>query len=252
MQIHFTASNHDNAAERLAGLIKKYGQSTPQEAEVIVALGGDGQMLQSLQAAIAHQKPVFGLHCGRLGFLMNSWEGPPLPDRLANAEKALLHPLRMQAKSVEGEEKEALAVNEVSLLRQTHAAAHCAIFVNDRLQMEELVCDGVMVATPVGSTAYNLSAHGPIIPIGSALLALTPISAFRPRRWRGALLPADSTVRFEVLEQEFRPQSASADAVEFRDVAEVTITQASEIELNILFDQGSSLSERSIQEQFVS
>jgi NAD+ kinase len=181
---------------------------------------------------------------------MNDYASTDLGDRVSAAIEAHLHPLSLIATDCDGVRHEALAINEVSLLRQTHNAAHSSIFVNDIEQMEMLVCDGVMIATPAGSTAYNLSAHGPILPIGADLLALTPISAFRPRRWRGALLPADSKVRIEVRDPDFRPQSVTADNIEFRNIATVTITQASDITITLLHDKARSLSDRIISEQF--
>jgi NAD+ kinase len=190
------------------------------------------------------------MNCGRVGFLMNDFSDADLLERIKTAETAPLHPLRLQATDISGVTHSAIAINEVSLLRQTHNAAHCAIYINDVLEMDMLVCDGVLVATPAGSTAYNLSAHGPILPIGADLLALTPISPFRPRRWRGALLPAGSKVRFEVLEADFRPQSVTADNIEFRDITSALITQDDSITIPLLHDEGHGLSKRIISEQF--
>ena len=195
--------------------------------------------------------PVFGLNCGRLGFLMNLYNDDDLLERIQVAELAPLHPLRMTATDRDNQVHTNLAVNEVSLLRQTHNAAHIAISVDRKRKMDCLVCDGVLVATPAGSTAYNLSAHGPVVPLGGGLLALTPISPFRPRRWRGALLSDASKVSLDILEAEFRPVSASADSAEVRHVISVQIEQASEITLNLLYDPGFSLSDRAIQEQFL-
>ena len=208
-------------------------------------------MLHVLQDSLSYGLPVFGMNCGRLGFLMNNYENDDLPDRVAAAETAPLHPLRMTATAGDGSTHDALAINEVSLLRQTHNAAHIAISVNDKQQMECLVCDGILVATPAGSTAYNLSAQGPIIPLGGGLMALTPISAFRPRRWRGALLPDESKVILDVMEHEFRPVSASADSAEIRHVTRVAVEQANDITLKLLYDPGFSLSERATREQFL-
>ena len=253
MKLHFTASDHEDAKTRLKTLQARYGQATLADADMMVVLGGDGKMLHALRESIAYDIPVFGLNCGRIGFLMNEYgDDTQLMDRLEQAVHAPLHPLEMQAIDAEGRSHHALAINEVSLLRQTHSAAHCRIWVNDKCEMEQLVCDGIMVATPAGSTAYNLSAHGPIIPIGTELLALTPISAFRPRRWRGALLPATSKVRIEILDADFRPQSVSADGTEIRDVQEVHIAQAAHISMKLLYDPGASLADRSIREQFMS
>ncbi|MGC6412564.1 MAG: NAD kinase [Candidatus Puniceispirillaceae bacterium] len=249
MKLHFTASTHDASQAMLAQYTKTYGQARLEDADVIVVLGGDGQMLHSLRDAIAFQKPVFGINCGHIGFLLNEQNEADLLARIEMAETVQINPLRLVAHSTDGTQ-EALAINEVSMLRQTHNAAHLAIKVNGKLQLPELVCDGVMVATPAGSTAYNLSAHGPVIPIGAELLALTPISAFRPRRWRGALLPANSQVEIEVLQADFRPVSASADSREFRAVERIEISRASDITLDLMFDSGASLYDRSIQEQF--
>ena len=250
MKLHFAASTHTNSQARLAQLTGRYGQTEIERADVIVVLGGDGQMLQAMRDSIRHNLPLFGVNCGRIGFLMNEFGDEALPERIAAADRAELHPLQMAATTLDGERHEALAMNEVALLRQTHNAAHCAIDINDKREMEMLVCDGVLVATPAGSTAYNLSAHGPILPIGAELLALTPISAFRPRRWRGALLPAKSQVHIEVLEPEFRPQSVTADNVEFRNIAAVDISQRQDISIPLLYDPGRGLPERIISEQF--
>ena len=252
MKLHFTASEHSDAITRLAELTNRYGNVPIEEADIMVVLGGDGKMLHALRTSIAFNIPVFGMNCGRLGFLMNDYSDADLITRLEQAVFAPLHPLQMQAIDSDSRTHEALAINEVSLLRQTHSAAHTRIWVNEKCELEQLVCDGVMVATPAGSTAYNLSAHGPIIPVGTELLALTPISAFRPRRWRGALLPSDSKVRFEILDPNFRSQSVSADGNEIRDVVEVSVSQAQETTIKLLYDKGASLSDRSITEQFMS
>ena len=251
MKIHFSASSHEEAIARLGILTRLYGQSDLDDAAFIVALGGDGHMLHVLHETMARKLPVFGLNCGRLGFLMNHYASAELPERLAAAETAPLHPLRMTATGVDGQTHDALAINEVSMLRQTHNAAHLSIDVDNKRQLEQLVCDGVLLATPAGSTAYNLSAHGPIIPLGAGLMALTPISPFRPRRWRGALLGAQSKVALDVLEPDFRPVSVSADSTEFRHIKSVSIEQASDVTLNLLYDPGYSLSDRAIAEQFL-
>ena len=253
MNIHFSASEHDEAKSRLKQLTNRYGQTNLPDATHIVALGGDGHMLHVLQDTMSFNLPVFGLNCGRLGFLMNLYnDDNDLPERLQAAEVVPLHPLRMIATNRDNAVHTNLAINEVSLLRQTHNAAHINISVDHKRQLDCLVCDGVLVATPAGSTAYNLSAHGPVVPLGGGLLALTPISPFRPRRWRGALLADASTVKLNILESEFRPVSASADSAEVRHVTSVQIEQASEITLNLLYDPGFSLSDRAIQEQFLS
>ena len=253
MNIHFSASEHDEAKSRLKQLTDRYGQTNLPGATHIVALGGDGHMLHVLQDTMSFNLPVFGLNCGRLGFLMNLHnDDDDLPERLQAAEVAPLHPLRMIATDRDNAVHTNLAINEVSLLRQTHNAAHISISVDHKRQLDCLVCDGVLVATPAGSTAYNLSAHGPVVPLGGGLLALTPISPFRPRRWRGALLADASKVKLNIVESEFRPVSASADSAEVRHVTSVQIEQASEITLNLLYDPGFSLSDRAIQEQFLS
>jgi NAD+ kinase len=244
MKIHFSASSHEEATLRLDALTRLYGQADIETADYIVPLGGDGHMLHVLHDTMDYGLPVFGMNCGRLGFLMNHYASAELPERLAAAESAPLHPLRMTAVGIDGVTSDALAINEVSLIRQTHNAAHIGITVDDKHQLEQLVCDGVLLATPAGSTAYNLSAHGPIIPLGAGLMALTPISPFRPRRWRGALL-------LDILEPDFRPVSVSADSTEFRKVKSVSIKQASEITLNLLYDPGFSLTDRAISEQFL-
>ena len=251
MKIHFSASTHELAQERLAALTARYGQTDIDTADCVVALGGDGHMLNVLHETLSNDMPVFGMNCGRLGFLMNHYASDELVERIGSAETAPIHPLRMTARSADGTQQTALAINEVSMIRQTHNAAHIRVEVDGKHQVDELVCDGILLATPVGSTAYNLSAHGPVVPLGAGLLALTPISPFRPRRWRGALLGAESTVRLTVLEDDFRPVSASADSAEYRHVAEVEIAQANDITLRLLYDPGYSLSERAIAEQFL-
>ncbi len=251
MNIHFCASEHDEAKTRLKQLSNRYGQTGLSDATHIVALGGDGHMLHVLQDTMSFNLPVFGMNCGRLGFLMNLYSEDGLPERIQTAEVAPLHPLRMTATDRDNAVHNSLAINEVSLLRQTHSAAHIGISIDHKRQMDCLVCDGVLVATPAGSTAYNLSAHGPVVPLSAGLLALTPISPFRPRRWRGALLSDNSKVSLDILEAKFRPVSASADSAEVRHVKSVQIEQASEITLKLLYDPGSSLSDRAIQEQFL-
>lgn len=250
MKIHFSASTHDQAQTRFAKLAERYGQHEIADADCIVALGGDGHMLHVLHETLAHALPVFGMNCGRLGFLMNHFASDELVERIKGAETAPIHPLRMTTICTDGARHEALAINEVSLIRQTHNAAQIRVEVDGKHQVEELVCDGILLATPVGSTAYNLSAHGPVVPLGAGLLALTPISPFRPRRWRGALLGEDAKVCLSVLEPDFRPVSASADSTEYRHVTQVEIAQASDITLRLLYDPGYSLTDRAIAEQF--
>jgi NAD+ kinase len=249
-RIAFTASERPEAQEGLLRLVKRYGDSAIEEADVIVALGGDGFMLECFHDNMASGLPVYGMNRGSVGFLMNDYSEVSLLERIAAAEKAVIHPLRMTATDVEGQTHVALAINEVSLLRQTRQAAKLRISIDGRLRLGELACDGALVSTPAGSTAYNLSAHGPIIPLDARVLALTPISAFRPRRWRGALLAHTAKVTFEVLEAAKRPVSAVADNIEVRDVLDVHIAEDRDIALNMLFDEGRSLEERVLAEQF--
>lgn len=249
-RLSFFASKRPEAQEALVRLSKKYGQCSEEDADVIVALGGDGAMLDTLRRRFADNKPVYGMNRGTVGFLMNEYEADDLPARINAAERATIKPLQMHAVDVQGNEHIALAINEVSLLRQTAQSARLRITVDDRVRMEELSCDGILVATPAGSTAYNLSAHGPILPIGSNLLALTPISAFRPRRWKGALLRHDAKVKIEVLAPDRRPVSAAADNQEVRDIAVVNVQEDQRRRLTMLFDPGHALDERILREQF--
>ncbi|HEX6956558.1 MAG TPA: NAD kinase [Ferrovibrio sp.] len=251
-KIAFVAAQGEAAESACNRLIARYGNVAPEEAEVIVALGGDGFMLQSLHRYMTLNKPIYGMNQGTVGFLMNEYDEDELPARLASANAAVLHPLRMRAVKEGGVEQEALAINEVSLLRQTRQIAKLRISIDGRVRVDELAGDGVLIATPAGSTAYNLSAHGPILPLTAGVLALTPISAFRPRRWRGALLSRTATVRFEVLDYFKRPVSATADFNEVRDVVEVIVKEAPEISLRLLFDAGHDLEERILNEQFIS
>ena len=232
-----------------AALRARYGEAGPDDADVVVALGGDGFMLQTLHAFTATGKPIYGMNKGTVGFLMNEFHADDLLERLAAAEKAMIHPLKMTAHTAEGP-VEARAFNEVSLLRETRQAAKIRILVDGKPRISELICDGALVATPAGSTAYNLSAHGPILPIDADLLALTPISAFRPRRWRGALLPHRARVRFEILESGKRPVSAVADDYEVRDVTAVDVVEDRAIAMTLLYDAGHNLDERILAEQF--
>lgn len=251
MKIAFTASRAPLAAEAAADLTARYGGVQMDEADVIVALGGDGFMLQTLHATEALDAPVYGMNRGTVGFLMNEFHADNLPDRINEAEEALINPLRMRAECVNGAVHTALAINEVSLLRSAGQAAKLRITVDGRLRMEELVCDGALVATPAGSTAYNYSAHGPILPIGSEVLALTAMSAFRPRRWRGALLPKAAKVRFDVIDADRRPVMADADGQTVPDVASVEVSSEPAVTHKLLFDTGHGLEERLIREQFV-
>lgn len=249
-KIAFVASGAPAAQASVKALRERYDGVAPESADVVVALGGDGFMLETLHRFIALGVPIYGMNRGTVGFLMNEYIEDDLAARLAQASKSIVHPLVMTTRSVDGSTAEALAINEVSLLRQTRQASKIRISVDGTVRIEELICDGVLVATAAGSTAYNLSAHGPILPVGSDLLTLTPISAFRPRRWRGALLPATATVRFEILENEKRPVSAVADSTEVRDVVDVVIEENRDVELTMLFDAEHNLAERILNEQF--
>ncbi|MCC6008329.1 MAG: NAD kinase [Rhodobacteraceae bacterium] len=247
----FVASSTELAQHALAQLSARYGNVPVAQAGVIVALGGDGLMLGTLHATRTLGLPVYGMNCGTIGFLMNEYGQDDLPARIDAAEETVIHPLRMRAATTEGAVHEALAINEVSLLRAGPQAAKLRIWIDGRLRMEELVCDGALVSTPAGSTAYNYSAHGPILPIGADVLALTAMASFRPRRWRGAILPARAKVRFEVLEAEKRPVMADADSRETRHVLSVEVESATDIAHRLLFDPGHGLEERLISEQFL-
>jgi NAD+ kinase len=249
-RVAFVAAPTLQAAESCARLVARYGATPINEAQVIVSLGGDGFLLETLHATMGMRLPVFGMNCGSVGFLMNAHSEEDLLRRLALAQQSIVHPLRMHAVTSAGAVEEALALNEVSLLRQGRQAAKIRISVDGRVRVPELICDGVLVSTPAGSTAYNFSAHGPIVPLSANLLPLTPISAFRPRRWRGALLPSTADVLFEVLEREKRPVAAVADAFEVRDVASVAVSEDRSIQWTLLFDPDTALSERIIAEQF--
>jgi NAD+ kinase len=250
LRIAFTASNAPLAQEALAELTQRHGSVAPQEAQYIVALGGDGFMLQTLHATQALDAPVYGMNRGTVGFLMNEYEDEKLAQRLQDAEEEIINPLIMTALAADGSMHTALAINEVSLLRAGPQAAKLRITVDGKLRMPELVCDGALVCTPAGSTAYNYSAHGPILPIGSDVLALTAMAAFRPRRWRGALLPKKAVVRIDVLNAEKRPVMADADGKSVRNVVSVEIQSNPGIRHRILFDPGHGLEERLFQEQF--
>lgn len=251
-KIAFVGSGSPKAVEAVEMLTSRYPNVPVEEAEIVIALGGDGFILHCLHESMGKNVPIFGMNRGSVGFLMNEYSEDNLYDRITQAESVEFVPLRLRATSIDGEDSEALAINEVSLLRETRQAAKIRIVVDGIERMPEMICDGVLVATPAGSTAYNLSAHGPIVPLGSGVLALTPISAFRPRRWRGALLPHNATVRFEVLEPAKRPVSAVADGTEIRDVASVEVSEAPELAVTILFDSEHGLEERILKEQFAS
>lgn len=246
-------SGDSDAAKSSADLLQStYEFVNIEDADIIVALGGDGYMLHLLHELLNINKPIFGMNMGTVGFLMNEYMQNDLHNRINDAIPVKMHPLKMTTQTVEGRNEEAIAFNEVSLLRETRQTAKIKIFVDDKLRMEELVCDGVLLSTPAGSTAYNLSAHGPIIPMNANILALTPISAFRPRRWRGALLSHTSTVTFKISNPEKRPVSAVADTIEVRNVSSVTVSQDQNYSQTLLFDKEHTLEERIINEQFIS
>lgn len=248
--IAFIASEAAEAQAAKARLTALYKPVSAKKAEVIVALGGDGFMLQTLHKFMNSNKPIYGMNCGSVGFLMNEFREDALAERLAEAVETTVHPLAMKSRDANGRRRKAYAINEVSLLRQSYQAAKLRILIDGKPRLEELICDGVIVATPAGSTAYNLSAHGPILPIYAPLLAITPISAFRPRTWRGALLPDNVNVKIEVLEADKRPVNAVADNVEFKSVVEVSIAADKDAQSLILFDPDHSWDERILVEQF--
>jgi len=254
MYIHsiaFVAAETKIAQDAMYRLKHRYGHVSPDKAEVIVALGGDGFMLETLHRYMGRKVPIYGMNRGTVGFLMNEFREIDLPDRIAESQTVELHPLQMEAHTKDGGSLCALAINEVSLLRETRQAAKLRIKIDGVERLPELVCDGALVCTPAGSTAYNLSAHGPILPMGSGLMALTPISPFRPRRWRGALLPERAEVVFEILDAEKRPVSAVADYTEVRDVSKVIIREDPSMKIRLLFDPEHNLEERILKEQFV-
>ncbi len=249
--IHFLAGPGAKGQAALEEMTARYGQQPMSQAQVIVALGGDGFMLQTLHQLIDQGLPVYGMKIGNVGFLMNRYAQDDLDQRLMEARPVRLSPLHMLAHSGQGEPVAAIAINEVSLLRESNQAAHIRIVVNDTTRVEEMVCDGVLLATAAGSTAYNSSVRGPILPLGSDALALTPISPFRPRRWSGAILPGNARVRFEVLNPEKRPVSATADSFEVRDVVRVDVSYDLDKDIELLFDPDHSLEERILREQFL-
>jgi NAD+ kinase len=250
MRMAILASAHPASQDAARVLRERYGDVELDEAEVLVVLGGDGFMLHTLHEHVDRNLPVFGMRLGEVGFLMNRFGEDDLPERIAGAREVVLNPLEMVATNEQGESHRAVAINEVALLRQTNQAAHIRILVNGRERVERLVADGVLLATAAGSTAYNLSAHGPILPLGTEAVVLTPISPFRPRRWQGAILPATAEVRLEVLQPERRPVSATADYDEFRHVTHVDVRQQRHITHRLLFDPEHSLEERILSEQF--
>jgi NAD+ kinase len=250
LRIAVVAAETEAAQAALGELCRLYPCVEPERAEVIVPLGGDGFMLETLHRFLSRGVPIYGMHRGSVGFLMNAYRPEGLYERLAAAQPVVLHPLEMTARDEHGGHHLALAFNEVSLLRESRQAAKLRVSVDGVVRIEELMADGILVATPVGSTAYNLSAHGPIIPLGASVLALTPISAFRPRRWRGALLPHEARVEIQALETDKRPVSAVADFSEARDVETVEIHENRDISMTLLFDRESNLEERVLKEQF--
>lgn len=249
-RLAFMAAATPVARAARVALEKRYGSVTPAKADIIVALGGDGLMLHTLHNNIRRRTPIFGMNLGTVGFLLNQYRASGLLARLKAAREVMLTPLRMMATTTRGQRHEVIAINEVSLLRSSRQTARIAVAVDGQMRLPDLHCDGALVATPAGSTAYNLSAHGPIIPLGAGLLALTPINAFRPRRWRGALLPHRSKVEFTVLDPRKRPVAAAADSVEISNISKVTVTEANDIQLPLLFDPEHDLEERILKEQF--
>jgi NAD+ kinase len=254
-KIHFAAADYPLAEQALSELTTRYGQTLIDQAQFVVALGGDGFLLKTLHQQLQRQLqpplPVYGMNRGSVGFLMNPYLPDNLPDRLSRAQGVVLHPLRMNTLDTAGDSQTALAFNEVSLFRQTYQASKLKIMIDGVERLSELICDGVLISTPAGSTAYNLSAHGPIIPLDANILALTPISAFRPRRWRGALLPHRSVVTIDVLDGKKRPTSAVADDTEIRDIQSVQIREDRSVSIRVLFDPDHGLAERILQEQFL-
>ena len=250
MKLAFHALKNDKVQEALKALVSRYGDHDLSEAEALVVLGGDGTMLHALRDYPDIKIPIYGMNLGNLGFLLNEYDIEDLEARIKNANSFKVHPLRILATDSDGKEHEELAYNEVSLLRQTHNSAKIKIWVNDKERLPELVCDGILLSTPMGSTAYNSSAGGPIVPLDANVLPLTPISSFRPRRWRGAVLNNSSQVCFEVIDAQNRPVSATADSVEIRNIVKINIHESRSISRTLLFDPGNHLAERIYQEQF--
>jgi len=250
MKFYFLSSSNPEAKNTEKKLIELYGQNSVENADYIIPIGGDGLLLKSLHNFNKLNKPFFGINFGSIGFLMNNISNENLNDMIANAKKSTFKPLKMSAKSVNNETFEAYAYNEVSIMRQTHLASKIKIKINEQVKMEELICDGILLSTSAGSTAYNLSAHGSILPLDSNILALTPISAFRPRRWRGALLSEVNKIEFEVLNNHKRSSSVTADNVEFRDIRKVNIESSNENKCTVLFDSKHSIEDKILNEQF--
>jgi NAD+ kinase len=250
-KICFVSSSRPAAQQHLQELVQKYGNTSIEEADVIVVLGGDGRMLKTLQSTLKLGTPVYGINFGTVGFLMNAPRSGDLVERLHNTIPARIYPLTMHVETLNGEKVTATAINEVSLLRQTHYAAKIRVLVDEVVRLEELIADGILVATAAGSTAYNLSVYGPILPIESKLLALTPISTFRPRRWRGAILDHTSRIRFEIIRPDERMVSATADSTEVRNIVAVDVQEDQAHPLTLLFDADHALNERILREQFI-
>jgi NAD+ kinase len=250
-KIAFVSSHSPDAEKAVAALTAKYGSTDPEDADVIVALGGDGFMLEAIHRNMALDVPIYGMNRGTVGFLLNEFNEKDLMQRVENAHEEKLRPLHMRVTTDSGIQQDAYGFNEVSLLRQTRQAANLEVSIDGKVRIDRLICDGCLVATPAGSTAYNLSAHGPILPIGSGVLALTPISAFRPRRWQGAVLRQDAHIRLRVLDHYKRPVSAVADAHEVRNVADVEIRVDPDKEVTLMFDPNHNLEERILNEQFI-
>ena len=251
MRFHFISSENPEAKQALKKFKERYKQSEIDVSDAIIAIGGDGMLLKALRNSLKANIPVFGLNKGNVGFLMNELSYEDLEKRVSIADKVITHPLKMKTNNINGEIVTESAVNEVSLSRQTHQAAHLKILIDDKERLSELVCDGILVSTPIGSTAYNLSAHGPIIPLNANILALTPISAFRPRRWKGALLPENVKIRIEILDFKRRTVSATADNIEVRNIKKIEIFADKTKTLTLLHDPGHSLDERIMKEQFL-
>ena len=250
MKFHFLSSNNPEAKENEKELVKLYGQNSLEEAEYIIPIGGDGLLLKSLHNYSKLNKPFFGINFGSIGFLMNNIINKDLNEIVNHSKKSIFKPLKMSATSIDNKIFEAYAYNEVSLMRQTHLASKIKIKINDQIKMEELICDGILLSTSAGSTAYNLSAHGSILPLDSNILALTPISAFRPRRWRGALLSEINKIEFEVIDDKNRSSSVTADNVEFRNISKVNIISSEENKCTVLFDSKHSIEDKILNEQF--
>ena len=251
MRFHFISSENPEAKQALKKFKERYKQSEIDDSDAIIAIGGDGMLLKALRNSLEANIPVFGLNKGNVGFLMNELSYEDLEKRVSIANKVITHPLKMKTNNIDNETVTESAVNEVSLSRQTHQAAHLKIIIDNKERLSELVCDGILVSTPIGSTAYNLSAHGPIIPLNSNILALTPISAFRPRRWKGALLPENVKIRIEILDFKRRTVSATADNIEARNIKKIEIFADKTKTLTLLHDPGHSLDERIMKEQFL-